>query len=103
MFEQTSRYFNLKNLTYTKKRKKNNEDGYGIVYKERRFLPKIQEMNILQDITVMPGERLDNITFRTIGDPEQFWRICDANEAMHPLEMTKESGRFLHVGTLKIS
>jgi hypothetical protein len=24
------------------------------------------------------------VTARTLGDPEQFWRICDANDALDP-------------------
>ena len=32
-----------------------------------------------------------------LGDPEQFWRICDANDAMHPLDMTSEPGRILRI------
>ena len=50
MFDQTSRYYNLKNLTYVNKRKK--MDKQFITYKERRFLPSIQnEMTKLQDMT----------------------------------------------------
>ena len=103
LFEQTSRYFNLKNITYIKKGEKEDDyDTHIIVYKERRFIPQIKQMITLQDVTVMAGERLDNLTFRTIGDPEQFWRICDANGAMHPLEMMKEAGKVLHIGVPNI-
>ena len=28
-------------------------------------------------------------------DPERFWRICDANQAMWPDELTAEAGRML--------
>ena len=34
------------------------------------------------------GDRLDLITARTLGDPEQFWRVCDANDALDPAELT---------------
>jgi len=83
--------------------KEKNGEAHTIVYKERRFLPKVEQMNIIQNVNVLPGERLDNFTYRTIGDPELFWHICDANEAMHPLEMTREDpGRILNIGTQKI-
>ena len=36
------------------------------------------------------GDRLDNIAARYLGDPEQFWRICDANGAMRPDELTDD-------------
>jgi len=100
MFDQTSRYYNLKNLVY--KIKEKNGEARTITYKERRFLPKVEQMNIIQNVSVLPGERLDNFTYRTIGDPELFWHICDANEAMHPLEMTREPGRILNIGIPKI-
>lgn len=37
------------------------------------------------------GDRLDNITARYLGDPEQFWLICDANNTMRPDDLTSES------------
>jgi hypothetical protein len=102
MFDQTSRYYNLKNLTYVNKRKK--DDKQVIAYKERRFLPSVQhQMTILQDVTITAGDRLDIIAFRLLGDPEQFWRVCDANEAMHPYDLTSEPGRILHIGIQKVA
>jgi gamma-glutamyltranspeptidase/glutathione hydrolase len=32
-----------------------------------------------------------------LGDPEQFWRLCDANAAMHPEELTDAIGRTLRI------
>jgi hypothetical protein len=46
---------------------------------------------------VVQDDRLDNITARYLGDPEQFWRVCDANNAMHPRELTEEIGRRLRI------
>jgi hypothetical protein len=46
---------------------------------------------------VSQAERLDNITARHLGDPEQFWRLCDANNAMHPDELIAEIGRRLRI------
>ena len=37
------------------------------------------------------------ITARTLGDPEQYWRVCDANDAMNPAELTVRPGRTLRV------
>jgi hypothetical protein len=45
----------------------------------------------------MQGERLDNITARYLGDPLQFWRVCDANGAMNPSELTAVIGRRLRI------
>ena len=38
----------------------------------------------LQIVTIGAGDRLDNLAARYIGDPQQFWRLCDANGAMQP-------------------
>ncbi|MGH7229842.1 MAG: LysM domain-containing protein, partial [Nitrospiraceae bacterium] len=32
-----------------------------------------------------------------VGDPEQFWRLCDANAAMRPEELTGIIGRVLRI------
>jgi len=71
--------------------------GRTILYIPRRFLPPGGKMPLLVEITVVAGDRLDTITARTLGDPEQFWRVCDANDAMNPFELTAESGRVLRV------
>jgi hypothetical protein len=91
MFEPTSRYANLETAKLTA------PDGRVIAYKRRRFLPRPAAMAVLAEVTVAQGERLDLIAARALGDPEQFWRICDANGAMNPVELTGEPGRALRV------
>lgn len=91
MFEHTSRYHRLESVTHI------TPEGREIVYKRRRFIPPGREMALLQEVTVTEDERLDLITSRTIGDPEQYWRVCDANDAMNPAELTGEPGRVLRV------
>lgn len=34
------------------------------------------------------GERLDHLAARYLGNPTEFWRICDANDAMLPDALT---------------
>jgi hypothetical protein len=41
---------------------------------------------------VKEGDRLDNIAASYIGDPQQFWQIADANEALKPEELTQNAG-----------
>lgn len=43
------------------------------------------------------GDRLDNLAAQYLGDPELFWRLCDANSALHPEELTERVGRRLRV------
>ncbi len=72
-------------------------DGKTIAYLRRRFVPSPARFSLLQEHTVTQGERLDNITAHYLSDPEQFWRICDANNAMHPDGLTAEIGRKLRI------
>jgi hypothetical protein len=46
---------------------------------------------------VTGNDRLDRLTWQHLGDPELFWRVCDANGALHPDEMTSVIGRRLMV------
>jgi hypothetical protein len=71
--------------------------GKTLVYLRRRFIPAPERFQLLQFHTVTEGERLDNITARYLGDPEQFWRVCDANNAMRPQELTETIGRRLRI------
>jgi hypothetical protein len=66
--------------------------GRQIPYKLLRI---ISSAPAIQTHAVQPLDRLDMIAFRYYDDPEQFWRICDANLAVLPDELLKEPGRRL--------
>jgi hypothetical protein len=94
MFEQfpvTSRYHGVEIATWE------TSGGRSFAYLKRRFVPPPERLALLQEHTVTQGERLDNITAAYLGDPEQFWQVCDANNAMHPGELTSEIGRKLRI------
>jgi nucleoid-associated protein YgaU len=91
MFEPTSRYYSRETATYT------TPDGREITHVRRRLLPRGEDMPQLVEVTVSDGDRLDLITARTLGDPEQFWRIADANNAMSPFDLTAEPGAVVRV------
>ena len=91
MFPVTSRYYGIATAELV------TADERPIIYLRRRFLPAAAASATLIEHTVTQGERLDNITARYLGDPEQFWRLCDANNAMHPQELTAEVGRRLRI------
>jgi len=91
MFTHTSRYYSLETVTLT------TSDGREIAYKRRRFLPNPSDMQFVAEVVVTQGDRLDLITARTLGDPEHFWRICDANNGMNPFDLTSEIGRRLRI------
>jgi hypothetical protein len=91
MFTITSRYHNTATATLT------TPDGRKIAYLRRRFVPPPERFDLLFEHTVTEGERLDTIAGQYLGDPEQFWRICDANGAIRPEELTEIVGRRLRI------
>ena len=68
-------------------------DGTVLVYLRRRFVPQPEKLSLLQEHSWSEGDRLDNLAAQYIGDPTQYWRICDANGAMRPDELTETIGR----------
>jgi hypothetical protein len=80
LFPSTSRYSGIDTNTMT------TADGRIIIYLKRRFLPQASEFTLLQEHVVTSGERIDNITAQYLTDPEQYWRICDANNISNPVE-----------------
>lgn len=91
MFDHTSRYFPLETATCTV------VEGQQIAYKRRRFLPQGEALPLLVELRIGRGDRLDLLTARTIGDPLQYWRLADANNAMHPDDLTAEPDANLRV------
>jgi len=72
-------------------------DGTELACLKRRFVPSPERLAGWQQHTVVQGDRLDNLAARYLGDAELFWRLCDANRAMRPGELTDEVGRRLQV------
>ena len=91
MFSLTSRYFGIPTATL------DTADGRKIVYIRRRFVPPPERFELLLEHLVTQGERLDLIAAQYLGDPEQFWRLCDANGAIRPNELTETIGRRLRI------
>jgi hypothetical protein len=92
VFDPTSRYAGIEEATHAL------PDGRTVPYKRRRFLPRSDRMPQLAAETVRPADRLDLIAVRSIGDPEQYWRICDANDALDP-EALLRVGRRLRIAS----
>ena len=96
MFQPTSRYHDVETVKMTVR------DSRGeprvVSYKRRRFVPSGAAITTLVEHTVAQGDRLDNLAARYVGDPEQFWRICDDNNVLRPEELTEEIGRTIKIG-----
>jgi hypothetical protein len=91
MFPPNSRYYGIEIAS------RQTASNQTVVYLKRRFIPPSEKFEVLQKHPVTQGDRLDNITAHYLGDPEQFWRLCDANNAMHPDELTAKIGQKLRI------
>jgi hypothetical protein len=94
MFDPTSRYFAIETSTVAVPDA--DEGTREIRYVKRRIIPATETMQTLVEHTVTQGDRLDNVTARYLGDPTQFWRVCDANNVVQPEEL-EETGRVVKI------
>ena len=90
-FSPTSRYHDIDVATIQ------TADGRTIAYLRRRFVPQPERFALLRAHVVSAGERLDHIAAQYLGDPEQFWRIADANGAVAPETLTDEAGTIVRI------
>ena len=90
-FPPTSRYAGVATTSLTV------AGGRQVVYLERRFLPQSSTLALLARHRVALGDRLDNIAAEYLGDPLQFWQICDANDAVNPDDLTTTVGSYLRI------
>ena len=88
MLARGSRYEGLPVLTHT------DPQGRERPYVALRLIPPTPGQ---ARALVTPGDRLDLLAHRHLGDPEQYWRLCDANTVIHPDELTARPGRVIDV------
>ncbi len=88
MFFRGSRYESVADAFYV------DSVGREIAYKRLRVLPNPP---VHQTHVVAREDRLDRIAHQHYGDPEQFWRIADANQTLRPESLTSELGRRLGI------
>ena len=85
-FPSNSRYYNT-GVTSLKQ-----GDKREVTYLKRRFVPPPENFSVVQEHSVVEGDRVDNLAAHYLGDPELYWRLCDANGVMHPDELTQTIG-----------
>ncbi len=90
-FPMTSRYYNVDTAIIE------TADGQEIIYLRRRFVPSPDNFTLLQEHIVKQGERVDHIAAQHLGDPEQFWWLCDANGVLDPAELLSPLGRHVRI------
>jgi hypothetical protein len=84
MFAANSRYASLPKSSYTA-----TPGNQVISYVTRRFLPQPGGFTLLLLHTVTDSDHLD--------DPQQFWRVCDANDEMSPFDLTATIGETINI------
>jgi hypothetical protein len=87
----TSRYFGIATAELTQ------PDGTKVIYLRKRFVPPAERFVTLHEHVVKKGERPDSLAAEHLNDPEQFWRICDANGVMRPDDLVAEPGRRVRI------
>ena len=90
-FPPTSRYAGIEITLLTE------SDGTQVPYLRRRFVPPPDRFALIREYSVTQADRLDRIAAVQVGDPEMFWRICDANGAMRPDDLVERVGRRLRI------
>jgi hypothetical protein len=91
-YPNTSRYASIPTLAY--------DPGGGaapIRYLARRLVPQLGASAVLGYHLVIGGDRLDLIAYKTLGDPELWWRLPDANYCIDPDTLTATVGRMLTI------
>lgn len=86
VFTRSSRYDRVADRIYA------DRAGRQLPYKALRFIPDVQPRgaHLVQDL-----DRLDLISERYFKDPEQFWRVCDANRALRPDDLLRIGDRLI--------
>lgn len=86
-FGPNSRYAGVAIARY-----KSSASDPGVPYLQRRFLPRRSEIALAVEHLVRGGDRVDVLAARYFGDPELYWRVCDANMQDDPLALTATVG-----------
>jgi hypothetical protein len=91
LFPATSRYHGLRTVVW------NADSDRPVVYLRRRLVPHPERLATIGFHVVADRDRPDTIAAVQLGDPELFWRLCDANRAVFADELVAEIGRRLRV------
>lgn len=89
-FPESSRYRGIETATLE-------VEGRVVRYLRRRLVPRPERFALLHEHEVVAGERIDNLAALYLDDPEQFWRLCDANGILRPSDLTAVAGARIRI------
>lgn len=70
-------------------------DGTNETFVGRRIIPAMERFRALDRHRTKTDDRIDGVAAASYGDPELYWRICDANGDAEPADATNPAGRLL--------
>jgi hypothetical protein len=73
------------------------DDGRTVRYLRRRLVPSPDRFALLHEHEIVAGERVDDLAALYLDDPEQFWRLCDANGILRPADLTSAPGARIRI------
>lgn len=88
-FPPSSRYHDVP------ERSRTTADGTLELHLARRIIPALDRYRAFDRHRNTGDERIDAVAAASFGDPELYWRICDANGDAEPAEATQTAGRLL--------
>lgn len=71
-------------------------DANGVAYLARRLVPAPERFAQTGEVLVEHGDRADLLSAAHLGDPELYWRLCDANRVLDPSEL-EDVGRRVRI------
>lgn len=90
-FGPNSRYYTVPLRTRTA------PDGTVQAFVGRRIIPAPERYRVLDRVRVDGHHRIDAVSAAFYGDPELYWRICDANGDADPALATTPAGRLVAI------
>lgn len=90
-FPPNSRYYGLALTSRTL------PDGTVQAFVKRRIIPGLERYLAADRYRTLAKDRIDGVASTTLGDPELYWRLCDANGDSDPKDAAAPTGRLLIV------
>ena len=91
-FDPSSRYADAEVRAYDP-----GDDSPPVPYVGRRLVPPPEAHADRAEVTVVEGDRRDNLADRHMRDPAMWWLLADANGVVDPRELTARAGARLRL------